>query len=347
MEQDAITDKGKTITESKTFPVAITEVVKTENKVYGISGVKIKSKEVWIRNKPVFTKAPFQSQEAGDNNKIGSSYSRLGQDVLRGLSSEEELKYLPEIIGTRPTSEHWEKEAREYWANISKKVPPSDEKGQGGLRLEVGRKYTSQADEDFDTICTDESLKKGYPLSVSDYILYRYCLVYNRVANSVADIHNSPKIDFYIYSKEEEITTKKSGMVITRTANLLFYQKMADREWVDWVLRIFIAGDNTSTILIKNLDKISDEEKDIELEKYVKAQPIQFVAIGNDSSLELRAFIELCVAENKLLRLANTDTILMGDLTLGSTVGEAVAFLKNPKNAKVYDTLKAQVKLTP
>jgi hypothetical protein len=190
-------------------------------------------------------------------------------------------------------------------------------------------------------------LKKGYPLSVSDYILYRYCLVYNRVANSINDIHNSPKIDFYIYSKEEEILAKKSTLDITKKANMLFYQKMADRAWVDWVLRVFIAGDNKATILIKDLDKIDNEEKDIELEKYVKSQPIQFISIATDASLELRAFIELCVVENKLIRLANTDTILMGDLTLGSTVGEAIAFLKNPKNSKVYDTLKAQVKLTP
>lgn len=335
MEENKITDTTKT--------VVLTE--KPQQKVE--YGIKTKSKEVWIRHKPITGSLPFQSKDAITLNKIGSSFSSKGSDVLRGLTYDEELKYLPDVIGVNPKSEQWDKATKEYWINITKVIPPPDKDGSGGLKLEIGRIYFNQEDEDFDSRCSDESLKRGKPISASDFILWRYCLVYNRVANSIDDIYKSPKIDFYLYSKEEEIKAKKSTFKVAREANQLFYSKMADRAWIDWVLRVFIAGDKEAKIFIKDLDTIEEDEKDIELEKYVKKSPDRFVSIGTDANLELRAFIELCVVMNKLVRLANTDTLLMGDLTLGNSTVEAIAFLKNPKNAKVYDTLKAQVKLMP
>jgi hypothetical protein len=334
METNKVTDATK-------------DVVITAKDVKKDYGIKVKSKEVWIRHKPITGSLPFQSKDAITLNKIGSSFASGGSDVLRGLSNEEEMKYLPDVIGGNPKNEGWEKATKDYWINITKTIPPPDKDGTGGLKLEVGRTYFSQEDEDFDMYCTDESLKRGKPISMSDFILWRYCLKYNRVANSIDDIYKSPKIDFYLYSKEEEIKAKKSNFKIIKDANQLFYSKMADRSWVDWVLRVFVSGDKEATIFIKDLDSTEEDEKDIELEKYVKKSPERFLTIGTDANLELRSFIELCVATNKLTRLANTDTLLMGDVTLGNSTNEAIAFLKNPKNSKVYDTLKAQVKLVP
>ena len=311
-------------------------------------GIKAKSKEVWIRHKPNTMGVPFQNVDSATLNKIGSSFSKDSQDVLRGLTFEEECKLLPSLIGTQPTSERWDKDSREYWANISKTIPPSEKDGSGGLKLEIGRIYSSQEDEDYDSKINDESKKRGKLISPADYILWRYCLVYNRVANNIEDIHKSPKIDFYLYSKEEEVKAKKSIFKIQQTAYQLLYSKLADRQWVDWVLRLFVASDKESKVFIKDLDKLSDDEKDVLLkEKYVDKFPERFISIGNDKSLEIKAFIELCVIKNTLSRIPNTDTIQMGDTVIGHTVSEAVGFLTNPKNAKTLDILKAQANVMP
>lgn len=339
--------KTPALTDKTSTPVV---TVITEAKLSKPYGRVTKSREVWIRHRD-FGFMPFRNPEGGTANKIGSSFSSKGQDVLRGLTPEEEYKYLPDIIGTRVESDQWTKDARAYWANISRVVPPStkDVNGEmiGGLKLEVGRVYKSQEDEDFDAACLDETQKKGEPISVIDYILWRYCLVYNRVANTIDVVGDSPKIDFYLYSREQEIAAKKTTGAIKKASRQLFYKQMTDRAWVDWLLRVFIAGDDKAKIFIKDLDKSSNDEKDIILEEYADSQPENFVRFGTDASLEMRSFIELAIAKNRLSRLPNTDTIQMGDLTLGNTVNEVIAFLANEKNSKIKDALKAQVNVTP
>ena len=334
--------ENKTNTTTQKLETTIVEV-KQPAKPYGRVN---KSKIVYIRHKPdnnVYL--PFRMKDEAIKNKIGASLH--GQDVKRGLNSDEERRFLPNIIGVSPDSENWDKAVRSYWDNISKLVPPSDGEGGGGLKLEIGRVYTKLEDEEFDSICSDESLKKGFPINVPDFVLWRYCLVYNRVANSIDDIHKSPKIDFYIFSSEEDIITKKSSLKLERDANMLSYQRMADRDWVDSILRLFVSNDKQSKIAIRELEKMTEDEKDIALAHYVKTQPEKFLLLGNDANLQLKGFIEFCIVRGILLRLPNTDTILMGDLTLGSSIDEAVVFLKNPKNSKTYETLKAQNAVAP
>lgn len=314
---------------------------------YNKTGSKVISKEVWIRHRPNTMGLPFRNADNETLNKIGSSYAAGGQDVLRGLNHEEEIKYLSSIIGINPKSEHWDKATKEYWANISKAIPAPEKDGTGGLKLEVGRIYFSQEDEDYDSKTTDESLKRGKPINVSDFILWRYCLVYNRVANSIEHINKSPKIDFYLFSKQEEIATKRSAFALQKEANQLFYSKMGERDWIDWVLRLFIVSDKKPNLFIKDLDKVSNDEKDMELKAYVDKYPERFITIGKDKSLEIKAFIELAIVKNCLNRIPNTDTIQMGDVTIGNTISEAVGYLTNPKNAKSLEVLRAQVNVNP
>lgn len=305
---------------------------------------RIVEKIVYIRRKPA-SKLPFLIE--GSLGKIGSAFSPRSQDVLRGLTPEEEERFLPRLIGTNTKSEHWDKATKEYWAGLSVSIPEGNGENDG-LKLNISFKYDSKEQEEYNKTCTYQSgLKQGTPVNISDYILYRYCLVYNRVANTFEDINNSPKIEFYLFSKEEEISLKSNVFKTVKEANQLFYRQMSDRQWVDWVLRIFIASDKNTKIYSKDLDTISEEEKDIILGKYVQDQPSKFMEIANDKSLEIKAFIELCVASNKLTRIPNTETIVMGETPIGSTIGEAVIFLTNPKNANTYNTLKAQLNKTP
>jgi hypothetical protein len=311
-----------------------------------ISFPKEFSKIVYLRRIPAHAKLPGQNPDDADV-KVGSSYK--GSAVLRGLTFEEEQKYLPEIMGISPTSQDWSKETRNYWGNITKKVPPRD-----GVELQIGLFYLSEADYEYDQNLTPELEgnlinHKGKPINLADYILWRYCLLYSRVANNESLIGMSPKIEMYLYSKDKEVADKKKILNSKRRAHDLYFKNIVERDWVDYILTVLVAQDKNperKVSTVQQLQALSEDEKDLLLDNYATTSPDIFVLLGENKDLQMKAFVELCVAAGKLTRIANTDTITMDGTPIGNTLTEAVAFMNNAKNNQVLQTLKAQVKLT-
>lgn len=304
------------------------------------------SRKIYIRRKPRLAAIP--GVDPNDSKlKIGSSFK--GSSINRGLSFEEEKRFLPSIIGIDDKSPNWESSTRDYWANISKEVPAGDT----GLELEVGLRYENEDDYLADANASINSIfktkvsLKGTPINLSDYILYRYCLVYNKVANELSEAYNSPNIEFYLFNKDKEIQDKKILQTQKQSAFKLLMSNMGDREWVDCMLRLFIAADKTTNVYLKDLPNIGEDEKDILLEEYMQKQPDRFVALGNDKNLTIKSFIELAITVGTLARIPNTATITMDGTIIGNTTEEAVIFLNNPKNANTFATLKAQLKVMP
>lgn len=299
------------------------------------------NKKVYIRRKPNNGGLPGQNLD-DSLQKIGSAYRN--QDVLRGLTHAEEAKYLPSIIGVQPSDVKWLEKTRDYWANISKPVPAGD-----GLELEVGFIWYSKEDYDKDRTAefNKESgvsiYKYGVPLNLPDYILYRYCLLYNRVANSADDMYKSPKIAFYMYSKDEEIKAKKQSLTTKKSANQLLYANIDDREWASHVASMLVAMDRTADLTVAKVQTMSVDEIDILLHKYVESNPGNFLAIAKDKNLKDKAFLERCIANSLLHRIPNTQIITHNDIPIGDTLEEAIAYVQNDKNAKVVAGLKAQL----
>jgi hypothetical protein len=277
--------------------------------------------------------------------KIGSSYK--GTSVLRGLTLEEEKRFLPSIIGISPESQNWENATKDYWNNISKDVPLT------GLELEIGIIYNNIEDLNFDNNLYENTIFKakvgikGTPINIADYILWRYCKVYSRVANDIEDINKSAKIEFYIYSKDKETQTKKALLDLEKEANKLYYSSLGDRDWINHTLRVLTSLDKTNKYTVSNIELLTDDEKDIALNEYLKSNPALFLAIGKDKNLEIKAFVETCVAKNILQRIPNTSTITFDNETIGNTLEEVVAFLTNGKNTSVVNTLKARLTKMP
>lgn len=302
------------------------------------------NKTVYIRRIPIPGRLPGQNLDES-KQKIGSGFK--GSSVLRGLSFKEEIKYLKEIIGLSPESPNWEMTTKTYWANISKDVP------KDGVILEVGLKYTSKEDYEYDQKEAPRDFNgtltehKGYPINMADYILWRYCLLYSRVANTPEDIGKSPKIEFYLFNKDKEIADKAKILNSKRKAQQVMWKRLSERDWVDYVLTVLMAQDKGQNKKdVRTLAAMSEEEKDIMLDELVTGNPSGFLAIAEDKNLEIKSFIELCIASGKLERIPNTDTITMDGTALGNSLMEAVSFLNNPKNNQVYLTLKAQMKIT-
>lgn len=314
------------------------------------------SKIVYVRRKKMFGGLPeyvngswtFDNTEE-DKLKIGSSFK--GGSVLAGLTLLEEERFLGKILNLDPQKDSWEKATTMYWRNISKDVPPGE-----GLKLEIGLKYKTEVDYKADLYSKDLTEfggavinPKGEPINIHDYILWRYCLEYNCVANNPEKVNDSPKILFYLYSKDAEITANKNRMDGKKKALNLLYSRLGERDWVNYTLRVLIATDKNSArkFTVKDLDVMTNDEKDTVIDAYATEAPLRFLEVANDKNLEMKSFVELCIATGKLQRIPNTDSIVMDSTPLGNTTNEAIAFLLNPKNANTFNTLKAQIKHIP
>ncbi len=281
------------------------------------------SHEVEIRRKPIATAYFKKNVESIDEGswKIGASIRH--NSYLKGLTFEEEAKLLPGIIQVKPESEHWEAAVKNYWNNISVKVP------EAGLKLEVGLKYKNKDDAN--------RKENGIPINVNDYILYRYCLEYSHVANTIDLVGASPNIRFYIYDKNEEKKAKVSQLKVRNEAMKKYLDILGDRGLVDDILSIYKF----------DTSKMEEDDKDIILETQVNDRPESFLAIIKDEILKYKSFVNKCLQRGKLSQIPNTEVILFGTDPIGQNITEAAVFLKSshPANIKVYDTLVAQLGL--
>lgn len=321
------------------------EPIKTTTKVdNGITFVKEQSKIVFVKRKKMSGLLPGQKEE-DCILKIGSGFKHNAP--LAGLTFEEEARFLPIVTGVDSKSTNFKQACTSYWSNISKEIPYGE-----GLKLEIGLKYKSKEDFEKDKI-KERTVEGaiinpiGEPINIIDYILWRYCLLYSRVANSIEDVGKSPKIEFYLFSKDKEIEQKTATLNAKREANKLLYSRLGERDWVDCTLRVLIAKDKATIVTIRELETMSEKEKDLILSEYAESNPSQFLTIAEDKNLEMKAFVEVCVSRALLTRIPNTDSISLDGQTLGDTLEQTVTFLCNPKNAGLLNQLKAQSKTLP
>lgn len=260
---------------------------------------------------------------------IGGSVK--GQDVLRGLTADEEKIYLPAIIGSQPNDMSWEKAKKEYWASISAAVPEGD-----GRKLDVSMIYDNES-----LANQDPNNLKGYPRNVNDYILWRYCLVYSRVAANIEKADASPKIKFYLFNERQDRAIRKNNIDLKVKATQAFLEVRNDVEKVKNLLLVYSKDDAT----IKPLSEIPVDDYDIILDRLVLENPTKFLANVGDNQLAYKAFIQRCITRGLLRRIPNTDTIMTDDnITLGNTTDETIAYLGSEKGNGKKEELKAKLR---
>jgi hypothetical protein len=305
------------------------------------------SEKVYIKHIPIANLHRFSNKEAKEsivdfNVYIGASLK--GNDVLRGLNQEEEERYLKDIIGVNPKSQDWNKETKNYWANMRARVP----QGDIGLELEIGFSYPSdeiaakaeKAADDFteyvDILKSNQ--KFGNPINVTNYILFRYALVYNKIANKEEDIYKSPNITMYITSKSEKLK-KETKLLKAKQKAFAKSMEIGENETIiDGILYQFDIPPR----------HLSLTEKLLEVNKIVTEKPYDFIRIVNDSKFEMKSLIEGAIINGDLRRIENTDVIYFGDNDLlGNSIDETIVFLtsKEPRNTNILNTIKAKQKI--
>jgi len=244
---------------------------------------------------------------AESKRKIGSVYTASG-DIIKGLTFAEQKQYLPEIIGVSPSDPEFTRACKEYYLNLTINVP------LGGMDLEIG------LDED------------GHPLSIVDYVKYKFACAHPYVVQDEEDLTGSKKIKYYISDSRKELKEASANLVVRKEAFKEFIKLTGHENRMNMVLLVY-GYDPT---------KLTSDEKELQLEELQEDNPEYFIDICTDKNLELTALINQALSLEALRKVGNS--ILDGDITLGDSMEEAVLFLKDKKNSNVLTAVKAKLK---
>jgi hypothetical protein len=242
--------------------------------------------------------------------KIGSVFD--GTSPLSGLSTAEEKKYLPGLIGVGPDNHvEWPKRIKAFWAEMSVIVPSA------GTVLQIG------VDSD------------GEPTRLMDWIKFKWLKRHPRVGNTFGDM-TSRGCDAYIFDPEEE-NEKLSRENRQKKAAYIEYMKLtdpkkSDEKRVDRVVRVLMGVNPTN---------MTSTQKEIELEKIAYNEPARFHKVVTDRDLDIRAEIEDMIGAGILDKIGSH--IKFGTDTLGHSMEETIEYFKDKTNVKTISTLKTRL----
>jgi len=303
-----------------------------------------KIKILWRLNTSYFIKAN-QKVLSEEPRRLGSAESA----VKKMLGNAEEQKaIMPSVIGADPQSLDWTKRLENYWNSLAVDIP------SGGKDLEIGFNYEFNTNNQIiksnieslsatvktikddktlaeyveDKLDESEKYKYGTPINPQDYSLYRYCLVYGDVANTIEDVEKSPRIRFYLHSETKIKEERKKQHEVTKAATALYLKVIGDEKTMDNVIYAMKIADK--------LEKDADEnDKAILLDSEWKKDPKKFIEIAKDKNLESKGNIEKLISGQILKRLPNSEIIVDNndpEIVLGNNLDEAISYINNEKN---------------
>lgn len=296
-------------------------IVENTEKKYFYFGkqVKIGSKKITIKLVEKFSMLPTDpgAKYLKDEitKRIGSTWKAGTRDVLRGLTPDEEKKYLPSMLGVRLDSDQWNEKVLNHWANFGVIVPTNE----NGLELEIGYKIA------------DEEKKEAEPINIKDYMEYNFAKQHSQVAATDEQIDNKFTYTYFIVDKSKDDEERESLFDVRTKANKHFNRLLdteSEKDKIDWILETK-GGERGTGIRIDNL---SDKQKGLELEKLKDKNPSAFIAIVEDEHLKGRAIIYKAVSMGILIKEGNS--YFFDSKVIGGSELEAIGYLKNQNNQK-------------
>lgn len=264
-------------------------------------------KKVMIRRKEVLNHLPKEIR-AGAKISIGSIY--VNRQPLKGVEGEEAEKLLSKILDVPPSHQDWPKQEKDFWASMALKVPFE------GVELEIG------VDED------------GFPINVSDYLVYKWCVKHRQVAGSEAEMQADPSKKFYIYDPQADLLKKNAATKMRKDADREFIKISSDVEKMRRLMRILSKGTKPETL--------TDMEVENQLYDIKNADPVKFLKHSTDKNLDVRAEIEEMIQENVLRTIGNQ--VIYGDETIGENIADTIVYFNNKKNSGQVNAMRAQLK---
>jgi len=328
------------------------------------------NKKVTLR--PILSKSMYFKANvkhiADVTRRIGPTISAVNTMLTNTMELE---TLMPTMLGVSINSVEWSKRVNTYWNNISIVVPEGGKELEIGFTYkseEEAEKYDNKAsklyatfakkyEEDesrlseyyseyIDQFLTLESSKFGtikdgkvipsgnVPINPTQYLLWRYCLVYSKVANLQSLSQLSSNITIYIDDLSESKRTAKAKYALTTRVKKLVIDNIANKTLKTNVLHVI--NDEAAT-------SKDDIDIDMAFNNFSENEPLKFIKLIEDDNLTTKAFIERCITNGLLRRIDNTTVIATEEDHIGNDMADAVIYIKNDKNKKVVDRLKHQL----
>ena len=293
---------------------------------------------------------------------IGSSIS----STRKLMSNKGELEtYYPELLGVSSNNPDFVTRVKKYLSNISVNLSDGQKEFDVSFVYRHKRDYLAikQQLEDIDkkyeaspktikdaNLRNDEinrieatKHKFGYPVNIEDYIIYRHCLLYSEVAKDIKFIGSNPNLRFYIkdVAKEKEREKKRLNAAKEAMTNFIKVIGSPEKTLAVYVAYLTYKNYNVAIGLAKD-----ESERERELISFVNEDPIKFNSFVNDKNIQVKCFVELCIARGELVRSDLNQQISTPEgQFIGENMNAAVAYFNNPNNAGLKTQLENKMKL--
>jgi len=238
---------------------------------------------------------------------IGSIY--VGRQPLKGFEDEESKRHLRRILDVPPDHPDWARAEKEFWADMSLKVPFE------GVELNIG---------------LDENGDAEAPM---DYATFRWCQRHRQVAASKAEMESNLSKKFYIYDPEEDLIKSNNKIKLKKDADKEFIKISSDVAKMRRILRVM----NKT-----NPSKLGDMEVENALYGAKDSNPAMFLKVSTDKHLDLRAEIEELIERGVLRKIGNQ--IIHEDETIGQDMTDTIVYFNNKKNSGAVNAMRAKLK---
>lgn len=187
-----------------------------------------------------------------------------------------------------------------------------------------------------------EQYAVGSPVNITDYILYRHCLLYRDIAKDTALINCDPFVRFYLKDDAKDKERQQKLRQEINNAKRNYIEVIGDDEVFDavYIQYCVVAGlPIVNSLLSERIDRES------QLDKFSTSEPVKFNSIVKDKDLRIKSLIELLIARGEFVRSQFNQNITTQDGEfIGANMKEAIAWAKNPENENVLAAFKNKLK---
>lgn len=187
-----------------------------------------------------------------------------------------------------------------------------------------------------------EQYAVGSPVNITDYILYRHCLLYRDIAKDTALINCDPFVRFYLKDDAKDKERQQKLRQEINNAKRNYIEVIGDDEMFNavYIQYCVVAGlPIVNSLLSERMDKES------QLDKFSTSEPIKFNSIVKDRDLRIKSLIELLIARGEFVRSQFNQNITTQDGEfIGANMKEAITWAKNPENENVLAAFKNKLK---
>lgn len=170
----------------------------------------------------------------------------------------------------------------------------------------------------------------GRPQNVTEYLIYRHCLLYNQVAKDIALINANARYRFYIKDEAKE-QERQNKFIKERNSAMRNYVELVANDSKFEAAYILISiqrNDNLTYALLKD----SIVKQSIVM-NFVNEHPDKFNKIINNKNLMLQAMIEKLIVRGELVRSEYNQQLSTADgMFIGANMKEAIVWFENPNN---------------